>query len=320
MARPKKDNADYFSHDADMRNDVKVKALRRRFSHKGYAVWCFILETLTNEDFFEVDYTPLNRELLAADFDVTVDELQQIVDYCCTLNLLQVNCETERLFSEAHQRRFDDMLARREKRSEAGRKGMASRWGKKPDNNVITEVSSVITEDNKEKEKKVKKTKGKNTKTYPFDKIVELWNATCLSLPKVSKLSDNRRNKIKCRLDEFGSDEQVWLATAEALFETVQASDFLCGRNNSTWRASFDWVFENSSNWVKIMEGNYKNKDVQQSRQMTDGRGRLGVGEYLEKSGRRTYGSGKVTIPQDAPPRPSERYAWSNEQNNWILL
>lgn len=38
MARPNKNNAEYFSHDADMRNDVKVKALRRRFSHTGYAV------------------------------------------------------------------------------------------------------------------------------------------------------------------------------------------------------------------------------------------------------------------------------------------
>ena len=52
MARPKKNNAEYFTHDADMRNDVKIKALRRKFSHTGYAVWNYLLETLTDSDFF----------------------------------------------------------------------------------------------------------------------------------------------------------------------------------------------------------------------------------------------------------------------------
>ena len=90
MARPQKNNAEYFSHDADMRNDVKVKALRRKFQHTGYAVWCFILESLTDGEYFEIDYNELNRELLAADFDVPVELLEEIVDYCCKVGLLQM--------------------------------------------------------------------------------------------------------------------------------------------------------------------------------------------------------------------------------------
>jgi hypothetical protein len=31
MARPLKNNADYFPHDNDMRNDEKILALRRKF-------------------------------------------------------------------------------------------------------------------------------------------------------------------------------------------------------------------------------------------------------------------------------------------------
>ena len=68
MGRPKNNSAEYFSHDADMRNDVKVKALRRRFSHTGYAVWNYILETLTDSDNFEWDFREVNRELLVADY------------------------------------------------------------------------------------------------------------------------------------------------------------------------------------------------------------------------------------------------------------
>ena len=33
MARPAKLNADYFSHDVDMRNDIRIKGLRRNFGH-----------------------------------------------------------------------------------------------------------------------------------------------------------------------------------------------------------------------------------------------------------------------------------------------
>ena len=47
MARPKKNNADYFPHDADMRNDPKIRALRRKFGLKGYAIWNMFLESLT---------------------------------------------------------------------------------------------------------------------------------------------------------------------------------------------------------------------------------------------------------------------------------
>ena len=114
MARPQKNNAEYFSHDADMRNDVKVKALRRKFQHTGYAVWCFILESLTDGEYFEIDYNELNRELLAADFDVPVELLEEIVDYCCKVGLLQMT-DDQHLYSEAHQRRFASLMEKRKR-------------------------------------------------------------------------------------------------------------------------------------------------------------------------------------------------------------
>ena len=104
MARPKKNNAEYFTHDADMRNDVKIKALRRKFSHTGYAVWNYLLETLTDSDFFEVEWEEINIELLAADYDVSVSELTEIVEYCVKIGLLQR--AGNKLISKAHQQRF----------------------------------------------------------------------------------------------------------------------------------------------------------------------------------------------------------------------
>ena len=111
MARPSKNNAEYFSHDADMRNNRKVKALRRRFSHKGYAVWCFILETLTDADYFEIKFDEVTQDLLAADFDITNEELQSIVAYFVKIRLLQKKDDT--LYCEALKQRFEVLVEKR---------------------------------------------------------------------------------------------------------------------------------------------------------------------------------------------------------------
>ena len=331
MARPSKNNAEYFSHDADMRNDVKIKALRRRFSHKGYAVWCFILETLTDTDYFEIDFNEVSQELLAADFDITVEELREIVQYCEMIGLLQLTPEN-RLFSAAHQRRFSGLITKRER----DRERLQNLINKRKQNE--TEVIEAKTSENENyrsdnSHSKVKESKGEKRKEeeskekksikYPYQGICDLWNSICVSLPKIAKLTEARKQKIRSRLDEFGCQPEEWLTTAETLFKRVQASDFLTGRKTD-WKASFDWVFDNSKNWVKVTEGNYDNKGCGFNRGAQTGvqaqGGQLGVGEFIDGSGRRTYGSGRATIPQDAPPRPSERHQWSAESNTWIIL
>ena len=96
------------------------------------------------------------------------------------------------------------------------------------------------------------------------------------------------------------------LEATRSLFERVQASDFLTGRqpNKTGWTATFDWLFDNGSNWVKVQEGNYDNDRGARGHQSgSQAAGvQLGVGEYYDGAGRRTYGTGKATIPPTAPP------------------
>ena len=329
MARPQKNNAEYFSHDADMRNDVKVKALRRKFQHTGYAVWCFILESLTDGEYFEIDYNELNRELLAADFDVPVELLEEIVDYCCKVGLLQMT-DDQHLYSEAHQRRFASLMEKRKRDRERLTRLINRRQHyKNGDNEAETSDNDSyhgdnphsIVNNNREKESKQKENREKKNIQYPYQGIADLWNSVCVSLPKVQKLSEARRQKIKCRCDEWGKTPDVWMQTAEDIFRRIQASDFLKGSNGHQWVATFDWLFSNSGNSIKVMEGNYDNKRGTAQTQADDSRAKLGVGEYIDKeTGRRTYGSGKATIPQDAPPRPSDKHAWDSATAKWVLL
>lgn len=326
-----KDKLRYFSHDVDMRNDLKIRGLRRKFGNDGYAVWCYLLEVLTDTEELCVNFKEM-ADLLSADFDVEREVLTAIVGYCKQVGLLQ--SEGDVIFSARHRERITDVLDKArelsERRSQAGKRGMQKRWGKgnpdneviTTDNTVITNDNTVITNDNVEKESKGKETKGEETKEkrveYPCDGVVRLWNEICTSLPKVMRLSDARREKVKARLKEWGGDKDKMLDNARALFLRIERSDFLTGRSGKWKGASFDWIFDSRNNWIKVMEGNYDNVRGAGSNAPSSTNS-LGVGEYIDGNGNRTYGSGKAIIPQDAPPRPSARHSWNASNNQWIL-
>ena len=84
------------------------------------------------------------------------------------------------------------------------------------------------------------------------DETMRLYNSICKSLPCVTKLTQHRRDCVTARLKEYGM-EQI-----EQAFKKAEASDFLTGKNGG-WKASFDWLFANEGNILKVIEGNYDN-------------------------------------------------------------
>ena len=89
MPRPRKDTVDYFSHDKDMRNDPKVKALRTKFGLKGYALWGMFLETLCDSENLEFEETEISITLIAGDFGVSEEEINEFLSFCYRIDLLQ---------------------------------------------------------------------------------------------------------------------------------------------------------------------------------------------------------------------------------------
>lgn len=111
MARPKKNNVDYFSHDVTMRNHRKIKALRNKFWITWYWIWCMLLEHIWSCDFFETKWDEIETEMLAGDFGVSVAEIQQVVSFCVRLDLLQL--EQEILKSQSFIDRLQPLLEKR---------------------------------------------------------------------------------------------------------------------------------------------------------------------------------------------------------------
>ena len=102
------------------------------------------------------------------------------------------------------------------------------------------------------------------TDRLPAKEIKEMWNTTCTSFPKLFTISENRKNKMRLRISEMGGIDKA-LPLLKQIFEKMQESNFLKGDNKRGWKASFDWLFENDKNWVKVFEGNYDNKPNQQT-------------------------------------------------------
>jgi len=89
-----------------------------------------------------------------------------------------------------------------------------------------------------------------------FDVLMDYFNSTCKDLPKISKLTKERQNLV-IKILEFNTNRDVLAA-----FEKVEQSDYLSGRKvGSDWKATFDWIFI-PKNFIKILEGNYDNRDA----------------------------------------------------------
>lgn len=116
MARPLKLNADYYTHDKDMRNDPAVRALRRKFGHEGYSIFNMMLEVLTDSEHFEYAWNELSIALLSGDFDT--DRLEEVVNFCVSpLKLFSVDNGV--IYSNRHKERFNALLSKR-KREQTG--------------------------------------------------------------------------------------------------------------------------------------------------------------------------------------------------------
>ena len=91
-----------------------------------------------------------------------------------------------------------------------------------------------------------------------YIQIKDLYNETCVSFPRLTTLSDKRKQTIKARLNSY-SFEQI-----KEVFEKAEASDFLKGKNNRDWQANFDWLMKDG-NFAKVLDGNYDNKQATKS-------------------------------------------------------
>jgi hypothetical protein len=89
--------------------------------------------------------------------------------------------------------------------------------------------------------------------------FLESWNhfASNHGLSQIKELTKSRKAKIKVR--KFELEEFNRILTA------IEKSPFLLGINDRNWKIDFDWIFENDSNALKILEGKYAGNEKRNS-------------------------------------------------------
>lgn len=104
---------------------------------------------------------------------------------------------------------------------------------------------------------------GEEKDVINFERIKEIWNN--LNTPKVRDLTQQRKDKIKRRIRSFrkylktiGHNQDDYILFFQAICAKINESDFCSGRKTN-WKATFDWLFDNDENWLKVVEGNYDN-------------------------------------------------------------
>lgn len=105
-----------------------------------------------------------------------------------------------------------------------------------------------------------------------YQKIVDLYNDTCVSFPRLTKLSDRRKKAIRARFSQGYSEGDF-----KRLFELAEGSSFLKGGNNRNWSANFDWLIADA-NMAKVLDGNYQGRQGQKGGNV-DGNSNQGRGQ-----------------------------------------
>lgn len=225
MARPEKSGCDYFSHDNNMRNHRKVKAIRTKFDIRGYAIYNMLLEYMTSAIRNRFELTDTEIELLAGDFGVGSEELTAVINYCVRLDLF-VNSEGW-ISSNGLDERLKPVYDKRSRASSNSGKQYRDN-GKFVDNNNKSSVVSVA----ETPQSKVKESKGKESISIKGGKFsdfklefTDTLKQSCLEILSRSKFgtkdivtADHVENffGIFCKTYEksteyYKDEEAVWL-------------------------------------------------------------------------------------------------------------
>lgn len=125
---------------------------------------------------------------------------------------------------------------------------------------IVTEMEETVTEPLRrvDKEKEEDKEKNKNNIYVDFEKsTLTNWNLFCDKNPtfsKIREISEKRRSYLKKRFlrDSFRGFDKI--------LNAIKQQPFLTGENERKWVATFDWLIENDTNYLKVLELRYKNK------------------------------------------------------------
>lgn len=273
MARKNQVGIKYFSFDVDFFNDEKIEFTAARFGIKGEIIAIRLLCKIYRNGYF-TQWDDDESALLAkrAGDGISPSLVSEVVKELVKRDFFDGDLLNRFgiLTSRGIQNRYFD-ATKRFKSVEINSEFLLVKVDDlinvniNNDNVNINEVNDNINKQKKRKETKRKEIKGNEENSggeppapsplknhFDFDCIVENFHQKCTKMPRVTLLTNSRKNTIKARLGESGADGVM------KMIENAGLSEFLNGKNERSWVANFDWLFK-PANFAKVLEGNYLN-------------------------------------------------------------
>lgn len=257
MANQVKAGLDYFSHDVDILQDKKIKLIKAKHGLIGYAIYLRLLEELYRDKGYYLQIDD-NFNILFSD--------ENNIDKNVYINILN-DCINFELFNKKIYEKYTILTSKRIQQNYC----KATKRRKEieiieeylllniDDVNILNENVNIIqidvnintSNDNINSQSKVKESKVKESKEY----IVDHWNSKD-NLIGVRKLNKTRNKKLNLRLKEFSVDD------FKLAIDKASDSKFCTGQTDNKWNITFDWLIKNNDNILKVLEGNYDDKEA----------------------------------------------------------
>jgi predicted phage replisome organizer len=218
----------------------------------------------------DIPYTP---ESLADEFDLPINTIKLGLETMKKLNMIEDEAKGLRIINWCEYQSIESLEKIREQtklrtRKYRDRLKELSDCSNEPNNSTkrercdasrdatVTHLDIDIELDlEKELEKDLEKETNKERDSkIPYDEIVEIFHSKCPDLPRVIKVTEQRKKFLNARWKEYPSLD-FW----NQFFDTVSKSQFLIGKVND-FKANFDWLIR-PNNFVKVVEGNYNGKE-----------------------------------------------------------
>lgn len=199
--------------------------------------------------YYQGVYDSLEEEL-AEEFDETVEIVKETLKYLRENNMITIDENLDCFVPESlnligSECSSAERMRRKRKREKASHCDIH-----------VTKSDTLVTSCDVEIEKEIEKRENieiEKRENIDYQQIADMYNDTCVSFPRLTKLSDSRKKAIKARLNQYTLED------FKRLFTMAEESSFLKGQNNRDWSASFDWLIKDS-NMAKVLDGNYADK------------------------------------------------------------
>lgn len=244
----------------------KMKKLRKVAGGDTYTIIYLKLQLLSINNDGVIEFEGTDEDIfhqLSLDIDEEIDDIKMTVAFCTANDLIEVQ-EQDLFLNDVPQLIGSETQAARRMRRKRARDNKAIESDTNANNvqalrNNVTEernnVRSCYTEIEREIDiERRDRDKSKRDDEAWQAQIMDTWNKLDKNIPRIQSLNPNtnRYRLIKARINENGLDKVL------AAIGSINQSPFLQGYVTD-FVINFDW-FIKPNNFIKVLEGNYKDK------------------------------------------------------------